>query len=106
MKIYISGPMTGIKNLNYPVFNETEDILTRMGYEVFNPAKIPGDDTWTWQDYMKECIREIPDCTHILLLRGWEKSEGANVEYSIAKTLGLTIMYEGQPIQWKNINSI
>lgn len=98
MKIYISGPMTGIEKLNYPRFNKTEENLKRMGYEVFNPARIKGAAEWTWEDYMRECIRAIPDCTHIMLLNNWERSKGAQTEYYIAQSLGMKVMFEGSAI--------
>lgn len=92
MKIYISGPMTGIKDLNYPEFNRVDELLRRQGYHTFNPAKINGADDWTWQDYMKECIKALPDCTHIYMLEGWAKSKGARLESLVAWELGLEIM--------------
>lgn len=93
MKIYISGPMTGIEDLNYPAFNKADELLKRQGYDTFNPAKINGKDDWDWQDYMKPCIKAIPDCTHILLLAGWEDSRGAKIELNIARTLGLEVIF-------------
>lgn len=94
MKIYISGPMTGLQHNNYPAFNYADRLLRRQGYDTFNPAAIKGDDSWTWEDYMRPCVRAIPDCTHIYMLDGWEKSRGANIELFIANTLGLKVMYE------------
>ena len=37
--IYISGPMTGIQNLNAPEFNRTERELEALGWEVRNPVR-------------------------------------------------------------------
>ena len=36
--VYISGPMTGIKDLNYPLFNSIAKRLSDAGYAVENPA--------------------------------------------------------------------
>ena len=94
IKIYISGPMTGIKDYNYPAFNSAEKELKIMGYKTFNPARIKSDKDWTWQDYMRECIKALPDCDKIYMLKGWENSKGAKIERSIAKTLGIEIIYE------------
>lgn len=93
-RIYISGKMTGVENNNYPAFFEAERLLKSLGYDTFNPANINGESDWNWQDYMKECIKLIPDCTHIYLLKGWETSRGASMELFIANTLGLEVMYE------------
>ena len=45
MRIYISGPMTGIPNFNRSAFKEAEIVLTAMGHEVFNPGNNPPDGT-------------------------------------------------------------
>lgn len=94
MKIYISGPMTGLQYNNYPAFNYVDRLLKQQGYDTFNPAAIKGDDNWTWEDYMRPCVKAIPECTHIYMLDNWEKSRGARVEFDIAMTLGLEVMYQ------------
>jgi hypothetical protein len=35
---YVAGPMTGIKDFNYPAFNAVAEDLRAQGYEVENPA--------------------------------------------------------------------
>ena len=42
MKIYIAGPMTGIKDFNFPAFFEAEKQLNKLGHEVYNPAHNDG----------------------------------------------------------------
>jgi len=34
-------------------------------------------------------------CTHIYMLRGWERSKGARAEHAVAVWIGLEIMYQG-----------
>lgn len=92
MKIYISGPMTGYPEFNYPAFNEMEKRLKALGFDVFNPASIKGEDNWTWKDYMKPCIKAIPDCDGIVMLENSEYSNGAMVELDIARALELTVI--------------
>lgn len=96
MKIYISGPMTGIEDSNYPAFNAAESKLKRMGYEVFNPASIEDNPFWKWEDYMKECVKALPKCDKVYLLRGWQTSRGAIEEVKLANTLGIPITLEGE----------
>ncbi len=38
MKVYISDPMTGIKDDNFPTFSAAARALRSVGYEVVNPA--------------------------------------------------------------------
>jgi hypothetical protein len=42
-----------------------------------------------WSDYMKLCIPELCTATHVLFIKGWEKSKGATLERHIAETLGI-----------------
>ena len=47
-----------------------------------------------YSDYMKADIEMLLKCSSILMLRGWEGSKGANLEYQIADALHLEVMYE------------
>lgn len=39
MKLYLSGPMTGLPDHNREAFNKREGMLKRRGYDVVNPAR-------------------------------------------------------------------
>ncbi|HEY7417690.1 MAG TPA: DUF4406 domain-containing protein, partial [Ktedonobacteraceae bacterium] len=39
MRVYISGPMTGLPQANYPLFHEAERVVREMGHEPLNPAR-------------------------------------------------------------------
>ncbi len=45
--IYISGPMSGLPECNYPAFNAAAAHLRALGYSVENPAENPDPDTDT-----------------------------------------------------------
>jgi hypothetical protein len=40
-KIYLSGPMTGLPDLNFPAFHAEAARLRALGYDVINPAELP-----------------------------------------------------------------
>ena len=40
MRVYISGPMTGVPDLNRPAFDAAEKRLTAQGHFVINPAEL------------------------------------------------------------------
>lgn len=91
-KIYISGPMTGIKDHNFPAFNATSDRLRALGFRVENPADKGKIDGWEWHDYLRYDIGKLIKCDGIFMLRGWRLSKGGSFEYEIAKNLQMIIM--------------
>lgn len=91
MRIYLTGPMTGITQLNFPRFNAEAARLRELGFTVINPAEINADTSRSWRDCMRADIRELVTCDAIALLPGWERSRGASLEHHIATALNLWI---------------
>lgn len=91
MKLYLAGPMTGIADFNFPLFNETAARLRAKGHEVINPAEIENkaDD---WVSCMKQDIRALLDCEAVATLHGWSDSRGAKVEVTLAVGLGMKMV--------------
>lgn len=90
-RIYISGPMSGIPRLNFPMFNRTAVRLRNMRWEVINPVEINPDETANWLDCIAADLRAMEGCTAICMLPGWEASFGARIEHLVAQKLGLEI---------------
>lgn len=88
-RIYISGPMTGLPDFNYPAFNAEAARLRALGYHVENPAENPPQDSW--EAYMEVCIPQLLTCDTIALLPGWSESRGALRERQVASQNGMTI---------------
>lgn len=93
-RVYIAGPMTGIEELNFPAFNAEADKLRGEGLAVLNPAEHGIVDGAEWADYLRHDIAGLTSCERIHLLRGWEKSKGAQLEVTIAQALGMRITYQ------------
>lgn len=89
MKLYLAGPMTGIKDLNFPAFHAAAAQLRALGHEVVNPAEVNSDTTMAWADCMRLDIAELVKCQGIALMPGWGKSKGAKLEQHIAEQLGM-----------------
>lgn len=89
--LYLSGPMTGLPDSNYPAFHSAARMLRRRGYEVRNPAEntLPGEPRWV--DYMRLSIGQLMTADAVALLPGSEKSDGAGIETRLAIRLGMEV---------------
>lgn len=92
--IYISGPMTGYADLNFPAFNFAATSLRKRGWEVLNPVELNPDPKADWYDCIIDDIQAMKQCNAIYLLYGWEQSHGANIEYWVAKKNKMLIYYQ------------
>lgn len=88
MKAYISGPMTGYKNLNFDAFNEAEAKLRALGWDVVNPVTINPDPSTDWLDCIAADLLAMRDCKAIVFLPGHEESFGARIEALAAQRMG------------------
>jgi hypothetical protein len=96
-KVYVSGPMTGYPEFNYPAFHEASAALREYGYEVVSPAEIDAESgllagTSLWEDFIRHDVRILTYCDGIVLLDGWHKSRGARLEHHIALTLNMDVL--------------
>jgi hypothetical protein len=90
--IYVSGPMTGIKDNNVPAFNDAAKKLRQKGFKVVNPADLDkGEPCRTWEACLRRDIKWLVTCHEIATLPGWKKSKGANLEIHIGKSLSFPI---------------
>lgn len=94
-RIYISGPMTGYPDYNFPAFMEAEDKLRSLGYGVINPARIEHKNKECWVTCMRQAITEMMQADAVATLPGWKRSRGAQIEVELAIRLTIpVIMYE------------
>ncbi len=91
-RLYLAGPMSGIPQHNYPLFNRVARMLREQGHEVFNPAE--NKDAGARRSrayYMRLDIPALLACDAIVVLPDWEGSRGANLEMWIAIDLEMPI---------------
>jgi hypothetical protein len=89
-RVYISGPMTGLPEFNYPAFHAVAATLRSKDYRVENPAEnAPQPD---WASYMRQALEQMMRCDEVVLLPGWQESSGAVWEASIAHGLGMPLV--------------
>lgn len=119
MIVYISGPITGIKNSNAFEFYKMEKELERAFYnldylKIVNPLRLgkrvemffdeqskilKTKRVPKWEDYMRVCIAELASCTHVIVLKNYKKSKGVRVELFVAKVLGIPAFFNLEALQ-------
>ncbi len=96
-RLYLSGPMTGVKDLNRPLFNQVTKELRARGYKVVNPPELDRySPQRSWEGCLRRDIRYLLDCEAVANLPNWTKSRGAKLENHIASQL----KYEIHPYQY------
>ena len=92
-KLYIAGPMSGYPEHNFPAFFDAEAKLNGRGWGTVNPAAYEKDipEGSPRAVYLKKDLPLLAECDGIVLLPGWEESEGATFEFLTAFHLGLEI---------------
>jgi hypothetical protein len=90
-RIYLSGPMTGMPELNFPAFHAMTTQLRAAGHTVTNPAEL-NPHGGSWNECMRRDIAALMECDTVALLPGWHTSKGARLEAHIAERLGMAVV--------------
>lgn len=107
MDIYISGRISGNPQ-HEQEFRKAALELSMAGHKAVVPQDIPphehdGPCPASYASapgghsaacYLRTDLSFMLTCDAIYLLRGWEKSVGARLEFSVAAMCGLTILYQ------------
>ena len=105
---YTAGPMRGIPQYNFPLFFQAEGMLQLWGYKVYNPARMDISDKRAHYNHnsgdvildnsfkMEDALRRdfetiLAHCNFVVVLPGWEKSEGAQKEVAFARSVGIPV---------------
>lgn len=89
--VILSGPMSGLPDYNYPMFNLAAKQLREAGYDVVNPADNTHLVGATWGDMVGQCLETMrllkesgrEDCI-LGLLQGNFFSIGSKMEQILA----------------------
>ncbi len=91
-KVYLSGPMTGITEFNFPAFHKAAESWRDKGHEVCNPAETDNGDTSKDRSYyLRKDIAALVGCDAIAVLPDWQYSRGSRLEVTIAHELGMPL---------------
>lgn len=106
-RYYVAGPMRGRPRFNFDAFDAEAKRLRALGYEVISPAEMdrelgmdeneyPRLPAWfSIKDALRRDFAAIVTCDAIVLLPGWEESEGTQAEIDVARKCGLQILHAG-----------
>jgi hypothetical protein len=96
--VYVSGKITGVKDLNKPKFNAAAVLLKRYLTDglyrhvvVINPHCLPDNHDKSWGAYMRECLVALCKCERTYVLDDWKKSKGALTEVLVSKIIGVEL---------------
>jgi hypothetical protein len=109
-QVYLSGPMRGYDEFNFPAFLAAAKKLRALGYKVFDPAEVElkaGFDpkTGLYKDGHTASIRELlledlvwicQFADKVVVLPGWENSKGAQAEVKTALAIGIEVIELGK----------
>lgn len=91
---YVSGPMQGYLENNFPAFARITEALREAGILCLSPHEIEHGDYIAWQAFLRRDIYEMTrKCQGIILIKGWPQSQGAGLESNIAIRLNYPTYY-------------
>lgn len=99
--VYISGPITAptieALDANIKRGSDMAARLARLGYGFHCPhlnSNFPGAEKIPHAQWMQMDLRILAACDAVVMLEGWEKSVGAEMEFREAHTLNKPVFYE------------
>lgn len=108
LKIYVSGPITGIPEANRQEFEDAAKMVQAAGAWPLIPHDIDPDHLGrcipdgkreasghTYPCHLRADVLVMLTCDAVLMLPGWEQSHGARQEHNIAAVCGVPIHYMG-----------
>ncbi len=90
--LYLSGPMSGADEHNFPAFNKAASALRALGYPVINPADFGICEGRSYKDHMIRDLIVLADVDCLVMLPYWKRSKGARLEHHVATVLGIPAM--------------
>jgi hypothetical protein len=91
MRVYLSGPMRGLTDLNRPAFNLAAARLHARGHQVYNPVE---EDT---SDDIRINLADdlewiLARAEAVVVLDGWQNSRGACAEVFTAWAVSVPVV--------------
>lgn len=97
MKYYLAGPMSGIPEYNFPLFDAVTKFLRNKGLNILSPHEIDHGETketrgnLSYGVYMRAGLKLLLECDGVIVLPGWKKSKGTRAELFVARTCDMEL---------------
>ena len=94
--VYISGPISHHSTEERrKAFKTIQNYLEAKGYDTVNPMEngLPADAPT--HEHMRRDIELLMNCDLIYMMRFWTHSKGCKVEFDVATSIGLPVIFEG-----------
>lgn len=93
-RVYISLPIAHYDLEERKEYAQrVEDMLSHF-YSVVNPLKNGLPEDADWKVHMRKDIQDLLTCDAIFMCNGWEMSNGCKLEFDVATSCGLEVLYE------------
>lgn len=113
MKIYVSGPISGLVDGNVSAFRTAEKFLREVGHDVVVPHDLSpyphdgvcppsyasgfgkgSDQHSSASCFLRADLVALLECEALYMLGGWERSVGARLEFEVGALCGFEIYYQ------------
>lgn len=95
LKVYLSGPMTGLPNKNKDEFDRYAFTLRTKGFLVVSPVEMDDNPDQGYDNVYYRCLKAavaaMLTCEVVVILPGWKESKGAVVEVDLANSLKMPV---------------
>lgn len=94
-RIYISGPISGHDlDERRKAFKRAQKRIEDLGYIAVNPMENGLPDEATTHEHMRRDIELLMTCDYIYMMRRWTHSKGCKVEFDVATSIGMEIIFQ------------
>ena len=91
-RVYVSGPMSGLPELNATAFDEAAEALRELDYAVCNPIETSQQlGKLSHAEYLRFDFQRVLEADFLVALDGWEDSVGARAEILMAIRMGTKV---------------
>nr|MDE5741078.1 DUF4406 domain-containing protein [Oscillospiraceae bacterium] len=89
--IYLAGKITGDPNYRAK-FEAAQKFLEEQGDIVLSPAVLPSEG-FSWEAYIRMSRAMLIECSAICFLPDWTESTGALLEYKLARSRNMEMIF-------------